>query len=83
MAFVHPGSRYIGKFFTALTTFLGYQLHARYQQAHNSSRYFGNFPRYPADIQRMIDNHDARYAFRWLRDDFMDIEHSPQLEEVQ
>ena len=73
MAFVRPGSLYIGKCFTVLTTYLGYRLHVRYQQAYNSSRHFGNFPNYPPDIQRMVDNHDARYAFRWLQDDYMAI----------
>ena len=36
----------------------------------------------------MIDNNDARYAFKWLQDDYMEIEHSfkkevPVEEELQ
>ena len=72
-AFVHPNSRYIGKFFTLFMAGLGYLLHVRYWQAYNTTRYFGNYPIYPADIQRMIENNDARYAFRWLENNYMEI----------
>lgn len=69
-AFVHPNSRYIGKFFTLLTTWLGYKVHEEYEEAYNHSRRFGNFWNYPADIRRMLDNNDSRYAFKWLRPDY-------------
>jgi hypothetical protein len=70
---VHPNSKYIGKFFTLLTTWLGYKVHEQYVLAYNNSRRFGNFWNYPAEIQRMIDNNDARYAHRWLKDDYLAI----------
>ena len=69
---MHPNSRYIGKFFTLFTTYLGFVVHRRYEQAYNCSRYCGNFPVYPKDIQRMIDNNDARYAYRWLNDSYLE-----------
>ena len=42
-----------------------------YLQSYNVSRYFGNFAAYPKDIQRMVENNDARYAFRWMEDNYM------------
>lgn len=38
------------------------------------NKYFGNYIAYPKDIQNMIDNNDARYAYRWLKDDYLEIE---------
>jgi hypothetical protein len=70
-AFVHPNSKYIGKCFTLLTTYLGYKAHTHYAETYNHSRRFGNFWNYPADIRSMIDNNDARYAFKWLKDDYL------------
>lgn len=72
-AFVHPNSKYIGKFFTLFTTWLGYKVHEDYVTAYNHSRRFGNFWQYPVEIQRMIDNNDARYAHKWLKDDYLNI----------
>ena len=72
-SFVHPNSRYIGKFFTLFTTVVGYYVHVHYVQAYNASRRFGNFHNYPTDIQRMIDNNDSRYAWKWLKDSYHDI----------
>lgn len=71
--FVHPNSKYIGKFFTLFTTGVGYYIHLHYVQAYHVSRRFGNFHNYPVEIQRMIDNNDSRYAFKWLKDDYRDI----------
>lgn len=71
---MRPGSKYIGKCFGLFTTYLGYQIHLRYAQAYKTSQYFGNFGVYPKDIQSMIDNNDSRYAFRWLKDDYLSIE---------
>lgn len=78
VTFVHPNSKYIGKFFTLFTTAVGYYIHLHYIQAYNASRRFGNFHNYPVDIQRMIDNNDSRYAYKWLKDNYHDI----ALEEV-
>jgi hypothetical protein len=75
-AFVHPNSKYIGKFFALFTAWLGYRVHKDYAEAYNHSRLFGNFWKYPADIRRMIDNNDSRYAFKWLKDDYLAIEES-------
>ena len=72
--FVHPNSKYIGKCFTLLTTWLGYKAHEQYTEYYNCSRRFGNFWNYPTDLRRMIDNNDARYAHRWLHEDYMKIE---------
>ena len=73
-AFVHPNSQYIGKFFTLFTTWLGYKVHEQYTESYNHSRRFGNFWNYPVEIRRMIDNNDSRYAHRWLKEDFLQIE---------
>jgi hypothetical protein len=64
----------VGKFFTLFTTFLGYQAHLHYAESYNISRRFGNFWNYPEDIRNMIDNNDARYAHRWLQEDYLKIE---------
>lgn len=72
-SFVHPGSMYIGKVFTLGTTYGGWWLANRYEKSYNSFRYFSRFPHYPTDIQKMIDNNDARYAHRWLKDTYLDI----------
>ena len=69
--FVHPSSRYVGKFWTAFTTWVGYKMAQEYDEVYHRSRRFGNFWNYPADIRRMIDNNDARYAFRWLGVDYL------------
>jgi hypothetical protein len=71
--FVHPNSKYIGKFFTLFTASVGYYIHIHYVQAYNASRRFGNFHNYPVEIQRMIDNNDSRYAYKWLKDSYRDI----------
>jgi hypothetical protein len=71
LAFVHPNSKYIGKCFTLLTTLLGYKAHLHYVETYNHSRMFGNFWNYPAEIRSMIDNNDARYGFKWLKDDYL------------
>jgi hypothetical protein len=71
--FVHPNSRYIGKVFTLFTTYLGYKAHENYEESYNHSRRFGNFWNYPLEIRRMIDNNDSRYAFKWLREDYLAI----------
>lgn len=71
--FVHPNSKYIGKFFALFTTGIGYYIHLNYVQAYNVSRRFGNFYNYPAEIRHMLDNNDSRYAFRWLKEDYKDI----------
>lgn len=49
---------------------MGYKVHEEYEEAYNHSRRFGNFWNYPADIRRMLDNNDSRYAFKWLRPDY-------------
>lgn len=72
--FVHGNSKFIGKCFTLATTYGGYLLAKRYQQSYNVFRYFENYPNYPSDIKKMIDNNDARYAHRWLKDGYLDIE---------
>ncbi len=72
-AFVHPNSLYIGKFFIAFTTLLGYKISEYYQEGYNFSQRFGNFYNYPSEIRRMIDNNDARYAYKWIRDDYTKI----------
>jgi hypothetical protein len=73
-AFVHKSSPYIGKIFTAGSTYTGYYFAKRHHQHYNSLRIFHNFPYFPTDIQKMVDNTDARYAHRWLKDDYMKIE---------
>ena len=78
LAFVHPNSKYIGKCFTLFTTWLGYKIHQDYLESYNLSRRFGNFWLYPQDIRRMIDNNDARYAHRWLQQDYLNITNEPQ-----
>ena len=75
---MHPNSKYIGKCFTLFTTAVGYYIHLHYVQTYNVSRRFGNFHSYPSDIQRMIDNNDSRYAYKWLKENYHDI----ALEEV-
>lgn len=50
----------------------GWWLHRRYEKSYNSSQYFWNYPQYPKDIQKMIDNNDARYAYRWLAENYME-----------
>ncbi len=69
--FVHKNSRYIGSFFIAGCTSFGYLLYRRYKKAYNSFRYFYNYSIYPKDIKKMIDNNDARYAYRWLKDNYL------------
>jgi hypothetical protein len=36
-------------------------------QSHNTLRYCWNYYSYPKEIQKMIDNNDARYAHAWLK----------------
>lgn len=69
--FVHKNSKYIGKCFTTGMTYIGYLLSCRYVQSYNCFKYFDNFANYPSDIKKMVDNNDARYAHRWLRDDYL------------
>lgn len=59
-----------------MTTWLGYRMHLHYAESFHHSQRFGNFWNYPADIRRMIDNNDARYAHRWLREDYLEIDTS-------
>lgn len=53
---------------------LGYWVADRYQKSHNSFKYFAQFAHYPIDIRKAIDNNDARYAHRWLKDNYLNIE---------
>lgn len=73
-AFVHPGSQYIGKISTLAFIYGGYLFAQRHQQAYNLARFTQNFDVFPIDIQRMIDNHDSRYAYRWMQPDYLQIE---------
>ena len=72
--FVHPNSAYIGKFSTLAFIYAGYLFAKRHEQAYNLARFSQNFDLFPVDIQRMIDNHDARYAYRWMEANYLDIE---------
>lgn len=64
---------YIGKLFTLFTTYVGYAYHSKYNEAYNFSRRFTNFWNYPTEIRRMIDNNDSRYAYKWLKEDYLNI----------
>lgn len=71
---MHKNSLYIGKFFTLLGGFCGHSVANRYQQHHSILKYFGNYDKYPADLQKAIDNNDARYGHRWLQDNYTEIQ---------
>lgn len=45
----------------------------RYERSFNAFRYTYNYDLYPTDIQKMIDNNDSRYAYRWCKDNYMEI----------
>jgi hypothetical protein len=66
LSFVHPNSKYIGKFFTLFTTYLGWKCSLRLNEHYNYSKRVANFHLYPRDIQRTLDNNDYRYARKWL-----------------
>ena len=51
----------------------GYFYSRRFNQSYNCFRYFYNYEKFPTEIQKMIDNKDARYAHRWLKDDYQQI----------
>lgn len=73
-AFVNPQSLYIGKISTLAFVFGGYLFAQRHVKAYNLARYTQNFELFPRDIQKMIDNNDARYAYRWMQPDYLEIE---------
>jgi len=66
LSFVHPNSKYIGKFLTLFTTYLGWKAAIKTHQHYNYSKDVANFDLYPRDIRQALDNHDYRYARRWL-----------------
>jgi hypothetical protein len=68
---VHKNSKYIGKIFTSGLVGIGYLFGQRYIQSHNTLRYCWNYYSYPKEIQKMIDNNDARYAHAWLKEEIV------------
>lgn len=67
-SFVHRNSKYIGKFFTLLTTWLGWKVALKANEHYNYSKRVTNFHLYPKEIQRALDNNDFRYARQWLNE---------------
>jgi hypothetical protein len=72
LSFVHRDSRYIGKFWTAFTTYQGWKLHKRAEEYHRYAKRLTNFQLYPRDIQVMLENNDYRYGRRWLQDAWLE-----------
>ena len=66
---MHHNSKYIGKFFTLFTTYLGWRVSLKAKEHYNYSKRVANFHLYPREIQRTLDNNDYRYARTWLNVD--------------